>query len=67
MATDVQRILDSCDRTDPSGIRDVAILMLVTRLGLRCAEVARLELKDIDWRAERSSCAARLAGDIVCR
>ena len=47
----MQRLLDSCDRQDPAGIRDYAILMLVARLGLRSAEVARLELGDIDWRA----------------
>ena len=50
-AGDVQRLLDSCDRADPIGSRDYAILMLVARLGLRSAEVARLELGDIDWRA----------------
>jgi integrase len=50
-AGDVQRLLDSCDRGDPVGIRDHAILMLVARLGLRSAEVARLEFGDIDWRA----------------
>jgi site-specific recombinase XerD len=50
-AGDVQRLLDRCDRADPIGIRDYAILMLVARLGLRSAEVARLELGDIDWRA----------------
>jgi len=47
----LQRLLDSCDRGDPVGIRDYAILMLVARLGLRSAELARLELGDIDWRA----------------
>jgi site-specific recombinase XerD len=50
-AGDVQRLLDSCDHGDPVGMRDHAILMLVARLGLRSAEVARLELGDIDWRA----------------
>jgi site-specific recombinase XerD len=49
-AGDVQRLLDSCDRGNPIGIRDYAILMLVARLGLRSAEVSRLELGDIDWR-----------------
>lgn len=52
-AADVQRILNSCDRTDPVGIRDFAMLMLVARLGLRSMEVARLELGDIDWRSGR--------------
>jgi site-specific recombinase XerD len=48
---DVQRLLDGCDRNSSGGIRDFAILTLVARLGLRSAEVARLELDDIDWRA----------------
>ena len=50
-ATDVERLLDSCDRADAGGLRDLAILTLVARLGLRSAEVARLELGDLDWRA----------------
>lgn len=33
------------------GRRDFAILMLLSRLGLRAGEVARLQLGDIDWRA----------------
>jgi integrase len=32
-------------------MRDLAMLLLVARLGLRSIEVARLELGDIDWRA----------------
>ncbi|MPY85494.1 MAG: integrase, partial [Actinophytocola sp.] len=44
---DAHRLLASCDRGDPIGIRDYAILMLVTRLGLRSAEVAHLEFDDI--------------------
>jgi site-specific recombinase XerD len=49
-ASEVEQLLDSCDRADPGGIRDFAILKLVGRLGLRSIEVARLELGDIDWR-----------------
>lgn len=49
-ATEVERLLASCDHTDPVGIRDFAILMLVARLGLRSAEVARLEVGDLHWR-----------------
>jgi site-specific recombinase XerD len=52
-AAEVQSLLDLCDRTDPVGIRDYAILMLVARLGLRSIEVSRLELGDIDWRGGR--------------
>lgn len=51
VATDVQLLLDGCDRNVAGGIRDFAILMLVARMGLRSAEVARIELSDLDWRA----------------
>jgi site-specific recombinase XerD len=50
-AGDVERLLGSCDRSRPGGARDFAILMLLGRLGLRSAEVSRLELDDLDWRA----------------
>jgi site-specific recombinase XerD len=48
---DVQALLDSCDRSNPVGVRNFAIMTLVARLGLRSIEVARLELRDVDWRA----------------
>lgn len=50
-AADVQLLLDSCDRRSDVGARDFAIMTLVARLGLRSIEVARLELRDVDWRA----------------
>jgi site-specific recombinase XerD len=50
-AADVQLVLDSCDRSTATGVRDFAIITLVARLGLRSIEVARLELRDVDWRA----------------
>lgn len=50
-ADQVRALLDSCARGTPVGIRDLAILTLVARIGLRSIEVARMELGDIDWRA----------------
>lgn len=50
-AADVQLLLDSCDRTCAVGVRDFAMMMVLARLGLRSIEVARLELRDVDWRA----------------
>jgi site-specific recombinase XerD len=47
----VQRVLDHCNRRDPSGLRDYAILLLLARLGLRAGEIVSLTLEDIDWRA----------------
>lgn len=49
--TEVQALLDSCDRATATGKRDFAILLLLARMGLRAAEVAGLELDDLDWRA----------------
>jgi integrase/recombinase XerD len=50
-AEQVQRLLASCDGSTVVGRRDLAILLLLARLGLRACEVARLGLDDIDWRA----------------
>ena len=47
----VKRLLASCDAKTPDGCRDLAILTLLVRLGLRCGEVAKLMLDDVDWRA----------------
>ena len=46
----LRRLLTACDRGTPTGRRDYAVLLLLSRLGLRAGEVARLSLVDIDWR-----------------
>lgn len=48
---EVRRLLGGCDRHSGDGRRDYAILVLLVRLGLRAAEVAGLQLGDIDWHA----------------
>jgi integrase/recombinase XerD len=50
-AEQVDRLLEACDRHHAPGRRDLAILLLLVRLGLRAGEVAALILDDIDWRA----------------
>lgn len=47
----VRALLACCDRGRAGGRRDYAILTVLVRLGLRAAEVAAMELDDIDWRA----------------
>jgi site-specific recombinase XerD len=62
----VRRLLASCAESPESACRDVAIVTLLTRLGLRSIEVARLRLDDIDWRAGeivvhgKANCTERL-------
>lgn len=50
-ADQVQRVLESVDRTTKPGTRDYAILVLLVVYGMRAAEVARLTLDDLDWMA----------------
>ena len=48
---EVEAIVAAPDRRTVTGQRDYAILLVLARLGLRAAEVAGLELDDLDWRA----------------
>jgi site-specific recombinase XerD len=61
----VRLLLDSCDRSTPVGRRDYAIVLLLSRLGLRCGEVAGLDFEDVDWRA--SELAVRGKGSRIDR
>lgn len=47
----VEALLAACDRSEPDGRRDYAVIVLLARLGLRAGEAARLRLDDIRWRA----------------
>ncbi|WP_433192199.1 tyrosine-type recombinase/integrase [Nocardia sp. CA-107356] len=49
-AEGIRAVLASCDRDSAVGRRDYAIVLSLTRLGLRGGEVARLELADVGWR-----------------
>lgn len=52
---EVIRILEAVDRGNPCGKRDYAIILLITRLGLRGIDVKRLEFADFDWPGNRLS------------
>lgn len=47
---DVERLIASCDVSSPVGLRDRAILLLLSRLGLRAGDIVGLRLQDIDWK-----------------
>jgi integrase/recombinase XerD len=55
----VAALLASCDQQTAVGRRDLAMLTLLARLGLRAGEVAGLTLNDIDWRAGEISIAGK--------
>ena len=46
---DVIRMLESIDRGNPTGKRDYAILLLVTKLGIRVGDIKSLTLSDLNW------------------
>jgi integrase/recombinase XerD len=48
VSEDVDRVVASCS-TDKTGLRDKAVILLLSRLGLRGGDVVRLRLTDIDW------------------
>jgi integrase/recombinase XerD len=48
-ASDVERLIATCNLMTRVGIRDRAILLLLARLGLRAGDILSLRLTDIDW------------------
>lgn len=42
-------MLESIDRGNPTGKRDYAILLLVTKLGMRVGDIKSLALSDLNW------------------
>ncbi len=48
---DINLLIQQCESETPQGQRDIAILLLLIRLGLRAIEICRLTLDDIEWNA----------------
>lgn len=59
---DVERILAQVDRSNPLGKRNYAILLLVTRLGLRISDARQLRFENIDWKNKRISILQQKTG-----
>jgi integrase/recombinase XerD len=63
----VKKLLASCDRRRLVGRRDDAVLLLLSRLGLRAGEVAAIGLDDVDWRAGLLLVHGKGNGRTCCR
>lgn len=46
---DVRRLLHAVDRSDPCGLRDYAMLLMMSTYGFGAGEVIGLKLDDINW------------------
>jgi len=62
---EVARIVEAIDRDNPCGKRDYAIILLVARLGLRGADIRRLEFADFDWPGNQLLVTQAKTGDPV--
>lgn len=49
---EVNKLLGHVDMSTKAGLRNDAILLILTTYGIRAGEVARLQLDDIDWKKE---------------
>jgi integrase len=52
---DVQRLLRAVDTSTAGGVRDHALLLMMSTSGLGAGEAIALQLQDIDWNACTSS------------
>lgn len=50
---DLKKMLEAIDRGNPSGKRDYAIILLASRLGMRCVDIKSLKFNDIKWDENR--------------
>ena len=59
---EVMKLLSTVDRSNPVGKRNYAILLLITRLGLRSGDVANLKFENISWGENRLSLTQHKTG-----
>lgn len=67
-AQELDRLIATCKGDAVGRLRDRAVLLLLSRLGLRAGDVARLQLADIDWKGGHSRCSGKDATrcDYLC-
>ena len=66
-ANELQCLFGAFDAPCPSRRRGYAMFRCLADLGLRCGEVVRLRLDDIDWQAGTVRIAGRRDGPTFCR
>lgn len=60
---EVRRVLEQINTFTDTGKRDMAIILLGARTGLRAIDIIHLKLGDIDWRAEEIRIVQRKTGE----
>jgi len=49
VAEEIEQVINSCDTQTPKGLRDRAIILLLSRIGLRAGDIVDMKLDHIDW------------------
>lgn len=62
---EVARMLACVDNKTPAGKRDYLVLLLAAGLGIRCGDICRLQMGDIDWNRREISFVQSKTGDSV--
>ena len=62
---EVVKMLNVVDRGNPSGKRDYAVLMLVTRLGIRVGDVKKLKFENFKWNTNRLEFTQSKTGEFI--
>lgn len=60
---DVLKLLSLIDRSNPVGKRNYAVILLITRLGLRSGDVASLKYENINWEENKISITQHKTGN----
>ncbi len=58
----LEQLIGSLDSSTERGLRDRAMILCMSRLGLRVSEIVRLRLEDINWRARVIRVVGRKTG-----
>jgi len=49
---EVEQLINCIDRSNPNGKRDYAMVLLASRIGLRCSDIANMQFTNILWERE---------------
>lgn len=50
-ASEIEQVINACDVKTSKGLRDRAIILLLSRIGLRAGDIVQMKLEHIDWQA----------------
>lgn len=64
-AEEVRRIEQAVSRTNTTGKRNYAMLLLASRLGLRASDIANLQFTDIDWDKNMITLTMQKTGKVI--